>query len=353
MRTPRIDIDIRKIAFNTKQLKKIYGAKGIQIIGVTKLVQGNPVIASVLVDNGIEILADSRIENIIRMIKGGVQAEYLLLRTPSLSQVEEIVTYANISLNSELSILRELSKYALIRRITHKVILMLELGDLREGIMPLDIDSTVKEVLDLKGIDFIGIGSNFACYGGISPDIDKMNELSSIAIRLEKKFKITLTIISGGNSANYNWFKSSKSIGRINNLRLGESIFLGRESLCREKIPTLFTDAFTLVAEIIETKIKPSKPYGKVYKNANGQIEKFKDMGLINRGILAIGRQDVPVLGIIPRENILILGASSDHIVIDNTKSNLKVGDTIEFSLRYMALLRALNSSYITKNIII
>ncbi|WP_299158155.1 alanine/ornithine racemase family PLP-dependent enzyme [uncultured Tenacibaculum sp.] len=352
MRTPRIDIDIRKIAHNTQQLKKFYGTKKIEITGVTKLIGGNPKIATVLVDNGIQILADSRIENIKRMIKGGVQAQYLLLRTPSLSQVEEVVIYTDISLNSELKILKELSKYAVIHHIIHKVVLMVELGDLREGIMPLEIDNTVKEVLELKGINFIGIGSNFACYGGISPDINKMNELSSIAIHLENKFKISLTIISGGNSANYNWFQSSKSIGRINNLRLGESIFLGREALCRKAIPNLFTDAFTLVAEIIETKIKPSKPYGEVHQNANGKIKKFKDKGEMNRGILAIGRQDVAVSGIMPKQNLSILGASSDHIVIDNTKSNLKVGDTVEFSLKYKALLRVLNSSDITKNLI-
>lgn len=352
MRTPRIDIDIRKIAHNIQQLKKLYETKGIEITGVTKLIGGNPKIAAVLVDNGIQILADSRIENIKRMIKDGVKAQYLLLRTPSLSQIEEVVAYADISLNSELKILKKLSKCALIRHTIHKVILMVELGDLREGIMPIDIDNTVKEILELKGINFIGIGSNFACYGGISPDVNKMNELSSLAIRLENKFKISLTIVSGGNSSNYNWFKSSKNIGRINNLRLGESIFLGRETLCRKAIPNLYTDAFTLVAEIIEAKIKPSKPYGKVYQNGNGKIKKFKDKGEMNRGILAIGRQDVAISGIIPRQDISILGASSDHIMIDNTKSNLKVGDTVEFSLKYKALLRALNSSYIAKNII-
>ncbi|WP_220455435.1 alanine/ornithine racemase family PLP-dependent enzyme [Tenacibaculum pelagium] len=352
MRTPRIDIDIRKITHNIQQLKKLYKTKGIEITGVTKLVGGNPKIAAVLVANGIEILADSRIENIKKMIKSGIKAQYLLLRTPSLSQVEEVVTYADISLNSELKILKELSKYALIHQTIHKVILMVELGDLREGIMPVDIDNTVKEVLELKGIDFIGIGSNLACYGGVNPDVNKMNELSSIAIHLENKFKIRLTIVSGGNSANYNWFKSSKNTGRINNLRIGESMFLGREALCRKVIPNLFTDAFTLVVEIIETKIKPSKPYGKIYQNANGKIRKIKDKGVMNRGILAIGRQDVAISGIIPKQNISILGASSDHIMIDNTKSNLNVADTVEFSLNYKALLRVLNSSYITKNII-
>ena len=58
------------------------------------------------------------------MRKAGVQAKYLLLRTPALSQVEEVVIYADISLNSELIVLKELSKYAISNQIIHKVILM-------------------------------------------------------------------------------------------------------------------------------------------------------------------------------------------------------------------------------------
>ena len=352
MKLPRIDVDIGKIAHNIQHLKGLYGSKGIQITAVTKVIGGNPAIASVLVGKDIGILADSRIENIVKMRKSGIQSKFLLLRTPALSQVEEVVAYTDISLNSELVVLQELSKYAIRNKTVHKVILMVELGDLREGIMPLEMDDIVKEVLKLRGLSLMGIGSNFACFGGIGPDEDKINELSSIATNLETKFKIVLTIVSGGNSANYHWFKSSKNVGRINNLRIGESIFLGREALCRTPIQNLYTDAFTLVTEVIESKMKPSKPYGKSYQDANGEIREFKEKGLMNRAILAMGGQDVEVSGIVPRQDVAILGASSDHIVINNTKSNLKVGDTVEFDLNYNALLRALNSSYITKNII-
>lgn len=349
---PRVNIDFNKIAHNTRQLKKLYGSKGIKIIGVTKVIGGHPIIANILVQNGIEILADSRLENILKMRKAGVQAQFMLLRTPALSQVEVVVNLADISLNSELIVLQELSKYALSKDVVHKVILMVELGDLREGIMPSEMNTIVKEVLKLKGISLIGIGANLACFGGIKPDANKMNKLSSIAIRLEEKFKITLMMISGGNSANYNWFQTSDDVGRINSLRLGESIFLGREALCRVPIPGLFTDIFTLVVEVIESKEKPSKPYGEVYQNVNGEIPKFTDHGLIKRAILAIGMQDITVSGITSKQHIKVLGASSDHLVVDNTKANLSVGDTVEFDLDYVALLRTLNSPYISKNTI-
>jgi predicted amino acid racemase len=348
MKTPRIEINLGKIAHNAKTLKELYGSKGIDVIGVTKVVCGDPAIADVLVKSGINILADSRIENIIKMHDAGIHAKFLLLRTP-LSQAELVVKHAEFSLNSELSIIKELSKYAVKQGITHKIILMADLGDLREGIMPSDLGNTVNEVMGLKGIELAGIGTNLACFGGIKPDDKKMENLSSIAINIEDMFKLKLEFVSGGNSANYDWFMSTKDVGKINNLRLGESIFLGCETLERKPIPGLFTDAFTLIAEVIESKIKPSLPYGDIHQDAFGNTPKFHDRGLIRRVILGVGLQDVLVSGLTPILDIDILGASSDHIIVDAKQTDLKVKNTVEFNLNYGALLSAMTSPYINK----
>ena len=346
---PRIEIDLRKIAHNAKILKELYGSKNIDVIGVTKVVCGDPAVAKVLVKSGIDILADSRIKNIVKMHDADLHAQFLLLRTP-LSQSEAVVKHANISLNSELLVIKELSKFAVKQGITHKIILMVELGDLREGIMPFDLENTVNEVTGFKGIELAGIGTNLACFGGIKPNDEKMEYLSSIANGIEDKFKLKFEFVSGGNSANYDWFMSTKDVGRINNLRLGESIFLGCETLDRKPITGLFTDAFTLIAEVIESKIKPSLPYGDVYQDAFGNIPKFSDLGLMRRAILGVGLQDVLVSGLTPLLDIDILGASSDHIIVNTKQSEIKAGDTVEFNLNYGALLSAMASPYINKN---
>jgi ornithine racemase len=351
MSTPRIEINIKKIAHNAKTLSRLYASKGIDVIGVTKVVCGNPHVAATLVQNGIKTLADSRIANIRKMSKAGIKAEFLLLRTPLLSQVKTVVQYADISLNSELTVIKRLSKFAETYQTIHKIILMVELGDLREGIMPSDLEETVKEVLELNGVEIVGLGTNMACFGGIKPDENKMQDLSSIARNIEEKFNITLKYVSGGNSANYNWFMSTKDVGRINNLRLGESIYLGCETLGRKPIPGLYTDAFKLVAEVIESKIKPSIPYGEIFQDAFGNVPKFKDRGKIKRAILGIGLQDVHVSGLTPRSDFEILGASSDHIIIDANNIELKIGDEVDFNLNYGALLSAMTSPYVLKKI--
>ncbi|GBE29047.1 alanine racemase [bacterium BMS3Bbin04] len=349
MLTPRIEMDLDKIAHNAKALKNLYGSKGIDVIGVTKVVCGNSSIANVLVKSGIDILADSRIENIKKMRNAGVQAQFLLLRTPCLNQAETVVKYADMSLNTELAVIKRLSKFAIDYDRTHKVILMVELGDLREGLMPSDIDSTVEQVLELAHIKLIGIGTNLACFGGVKPDEEKMRHLSSITREVEDKFGLNLEFVTGGNSANYDWFASTQDVGRINNLRLGESIYLGCETLNRKPIPGLYTDAFTLISEVIEAKIKPSVPYGAIGQDAFGNVPEFQDRGQIRRALLGVGLQDVLASGLTPRIDVDILGASSDHIIIDTKGIDLEVGDEIEFDLNYGALLSAMTSPYVNK----
>ena len=352
MSTPRIEISLEKIAHNANTLKDLYGAKGIHICAVTKAVCGEPRIAEVLVKCGIDVLADSRIANIRKMRDAGVEAVFMLLRTPSLSQAADVVTYTDLSLNSDLSVIGELSRQALKQQAVHKIIMMVELGDLREGLMPANFLDAVEQVLELDGIALAGIGTNLACFGGIKPDDDNMARLSEIAREVEKRFGVILTHVSGGNSANYTWFMSTENLGRITDLRLGESIYLGCETLFRKPIQGLFTDAFTLVAEVIESIIKPSVPYGEACQNVAGDVPSFEDLGEIRRVILSIGSQDVLVSGLTPRAEIDILGASSDHIILDAKNGDYGAGDEVRFDVNYGALLSAMTSPYVEKVVI-
>ncbi len=256
----------------------------------------------------------------------------MLTRLPTHTEVAEVVKYVDISLNSEISTIKLLSEHSLKQGKRHKVVLMLELGDLREGILPEDIDSVIEQIIQLKGIELYGIGVNLACFGGVKPTEKNMIEFSQTANRIQDKYNIKLQMISGGNSANYEWFSSIKNIGNINNLRIGEAILLGRETLHRNKIPNLYTDAFTLICEVIESKLKPSLPYGEICQNAFGNIPEFADIGNINRIIIGIGEQDVDTKAITPRINAKVIGASSDHLIL-HSRNHLEVGREIEFDI--------------------
>lgn len=348
---PRIEIVLSQIRDNARMLSELYGQKGISLMGVSKAVLGEPSIIEAMIQGGVRFIADSRIENIQKMKNAGISTQFVLLRTP-LSQAESVVKIVDISLNTEIETLKKLSYYAKAHNKNHQVIIMVELGDLREGILPCDLAQFIRETLTLSHIKIVGIGCNLACYGGVKPDSKNMRKLSELVKIVEKEFQISLEIISGGNSANYEWYKSAHNVGRINNLRLGESILLGCETVSRKAIPGLHTRAFQLVAEVIESKKKPSLPFGEICQDAFGNVPSFQDRGIRERAIIALGRQDILVSGLKSDRKLEILGSSSDHIILDSNNYNLKVGDEVNFNLDYGSLLAAMTSPFIRKQFI-
>lgn len=346
---PRIEIDLAKIYQNTKRLKHKFSTKNVSMMGVTKGVLGSPAVAAAMTAAGVDFIADSRIENIKRIKEAGIKNKFVLIRTPSMSKIHDVVKYADISLNTEIEIVRLLSEEALALKKIHKIVLMVDLGDLREGILPGDMASTFRKLREFKGIQTIGIGTNLGCIGAIVPDQKKMDELSRIVFDLEKKFNIDLHLISGGNSANYRWFDQSRNLGRINNLRIGEMVYTGCDTINYQPIDLLECNTSRLVADIIEIKEKESLPSGTVCTDAFGNVPVFSDRGKISRAILGLGRQDVLIQGLTPVEDMEIIGASSDHITIDLKDSSIQIGDEIHFNLTYGALVSAMTSPYIEK----
>lgn len=349
MTAPRLEIDLDKIRHNARTLVGRLGKRGISVTGVTKATLGSAEIAAIMLEAGVKGLADSRIENIEALSLGQVHASMTLIRSPMLSQAKRVVAHADASYNTEIEVIKKLSLEAQKAGRTHEVILMVELGDLREGIMPRDLLDCVRETLNLPNIAFKGIGTNLACRSGVSPDGKNMALLSELADLIEATFGLTVEIVSGGNSANLDWALSAAAIGRINDLRLGEAILLGCETLHRQPIDGLYTNAITLYAEVIEAKIKPSKPSGRIAQTAFGEGLPVIDRGLITQAILAVGQQDIDPFGLQAPAGIDVMGASSDHLILESDNFELSVGAEVAFQLNYSALLRAMTSPFITK----
>ncbi len=349
MTAPRLEIDLDKIHHNARTLVNRLADRRISVTGVTKATLGSPEIAGALLQAGVSALGDSRIENIEAMHRANVSAPMTLLRSPMLSQADRVVAHADVSFNTELDVISRLSSVAQKAGRMHGVVLMVELGDLREGIMPCDLENTVRETLRLPNIALEGIGTNLACRSGVVPDAKNMAELSALADSIDESFGLMIGIVSGGNSGNLEWALSGADTGRINNLRLGESILLGRETLHRQPIDGLHTDAITLVAEVIESKVKPSKPWGEIAQTAFGEELVATDRGDVSQTILAIGRQDTDTSGLSAPAGIEILGASSDHLIADSGDTHLPVGAELTFQLNYSALVGAMISPFVAK----
>ncbi len=349
MSAPRLEIDLRKIYHNARTLVERLAMRGISVTGVTKATLGSAEIAATLLEAGVKRLGDSRIENIEAMRLAQIVAAMTLIRSPMLSQAKRVVLSTDVSCNTEIEVIKKLSLEAQKAGRNHGVILMVELGDLREGIMPDDLLDCVRKTLSLPNIDFKGIGTNLACRSGVSPDNKNMARLSALASSIEATLDLSVEIVSGGNSANLEWALSGAEIGRVNDLRLGEAILLGCETLHRQPIDGLHTDAITLCAEVIEAKTKPSKPSGTIAQTAFGEAPEVTDRGMVTQAILALGQQDIDPSGLQAPTGIDVMGASSDHLILESDSLKLSVGAEVIFQLNYSALVRAMTSPFVSK----
>ncbi len=357
---PKMILHIERLKENLNAVAKIVREnRDCSLMVVTKGVCANIEVAKMIASHkDVSYMADSRIKNLAKYYEDAHKnkKETVLLRLPMESEIKEVIRYADISFNSEISTVKMLDEEAERQGKKHKVVLMIDLGDLREGFFYKDEDQifdAVRKIIKMKNILLEGIGVNLSCYGGIIPTEENLSELVLWAEKIESRFGISLNIISGGNSSSIYLIEEDKMPDRINNLRLGEAFLLGNDTAYGKKLKGTVDNAITCEAQIIELKEKPSLPIGKVGKDAFGNVPKHEDRGIIKRAIVAIGKQDTETEDMVPMlEGIEILGGSSDHIILDvtNSKKELKVGDILEFKLEYGAMLKSSTSEYVEKN---
>ena len=353
MTYPSLKIDVVKLEHNTRILADRCAKYNISVAAVSKVFCALPELVEAMIRGGASYIADSRIENLKRIEH--LDIPKMLLRIPMLSQADDVIKYADISLNSEYAVIKALSEAALKNNKVHNIILMVDIGDLREGVWMEEAVEYVNKLIDLEGINLKGIGTNLTCYGAVIPKVENLSKLLEIARSIENKYNINLDIISGGNSSSIYLIDNGTIPQGINNIRLGESIVLGNETAYGNRIEDSHNDCFMLSAEIIELKEKPSIPIGEIGVDAFGEKPVFQDRGNRKRAIVAVGKQDAKVDGLTPIDDkLIILGASSDHMIIDITDSHKKyqIGDHIDFLPDYGALLALCTSEYVNKIIV-
>lgn len=348
---PRVTINLRKLRNNIDQLKWRCEEQGVQLVGVIKGCTGIPECTKVFEEAGCQYIATSRLEQIAAAVEHGIKGPFMLIRVPMLNEVDEAVRFAEISLNSEIETLRALNEAAAKQSKIHKVVLMVDLGDLREGFWDKDelLQAAVMTETELDSLHLAGVGTNLGCYGSIVPTVDKLNELVECAEMIEEKIGRKLEIISGGASTSMPRIFDHNMPERVNQLRVGEAIVNAKDSrdLFGYDMSFMYQDAFVLEAQVIEVKDKPSHPVGEIGYDAFGMKQEYTDRGIRRRALLALGKVDYAFPDMIypMEEGVEVLGASSDHTIVDieDAKREIKVGDIMKFTLCYATIVYATN----------
>lgn len=348
---PRVEINLQYLKENVAEIVRRCGEYGIDIAGVIKGTTGIPECVKMFEEGGAKIIASSRLEQIEDAKNYGINLPYLLLRVPMMTELPEVVRLTDISLNSEIKILKALNEEAGKQGKKHKVILMADLGDLREGFWDKDemVEVAVTVENELINLELAGVGTNLGCYGSIEATADKLDELVAIAERIEAKIGRTLEYISGGATTSLPRIINKDMPKRINLLRVGEGILLARDLdvFYGYDMSFMHQDVYTLKAEVIEVKDKPSHPVGKISIDAFGHTPEYVDRGIRKRALLGIGKVDYGSIDeIFPKDKgIEVIGASSDHTILDIEDADraLEPGDIVTFGINYASIVYLTN----------
>ncbi len=347
-----------KLAKNYKYLDQLFKENNIEWAVVTKLLCGSELYLRELIKHNPIELCDSRVSNlkVIKSIDPSIQTVYI--KPPAKGSIEDIIRYADVSFNTESETIRMLSEEAKRQGKTHKIIIMIELGDLREGVMGEHVTEFYGSVFEMDNIEVTGIGTNLTCLHGVLPSQDKLIQLVLYKQLIEATFNQKIPWVTGGTTVVIPLLLNKQIPLDVNHFRVGEALFFGTNMLTNAPMEHMEQDVFRLFAEIIEITEKPKVPIGYMAENPSGEMLEVdeEDYGKTSyRAILDIGLLDISTDFLIPEDpNISFVGASSDMVVIDlgKTSRHYKVGDTISFKLKYMGALSLLNSDYVEQRLI-
>ena len=356
---PMIEIDRKAIENNARVLCGVCAQSGISAAGVIKFSDGRVSIARSYAAGGCAQIGVSRARQLRALRRALPGTELMLTRAPGNSDAEEAARFADLILHSSAEGLRVLDAAAEKAGTRPGVLLMIDLGDLREGVETAEELCALALVVEreLPHLRLRGVGAEFACLNGILPTPENLTELSDAAAAVEREIGRELELVSGGSSIDLLLLRNgvSRIPPKINHLRLGGSIANPRNIRLNRGVsfPGLREDSMVLRAEIIEIGEKDSQPRGISTLNwAGAGVAQQKKRGRRLRAVLALGSQDIgSAAALTPLdEGVEVLGCSSDHTVVDVTDCPraFAFGDTLSFAMGYSAMLYAFSGRHVS-----
>ena len=97
---PEININTNNILENVEKVNKLCSDNNIKLSLVVKLLAKNYNFVKKLESTNVEIICDSRVQNLREY--DDIKKEKWLIRLPMLSEVDDVVRYSDASLNTEI-----------------------------------------------------------------------------------------------------------------------------------------------------------------------------------------------------------------------------------------------------------
>lgn len=351
-----LTVNIDAVRHNIRCIDGIVRGHGARWTLVTKVMSGWGEVLQFLVHAGVRSIADSRLENLDALDATGYAGETWYLRPPCTSDLRAVVARTDCSLNSDIAALEALGAEAGRQGKIHRVVVMVELGDLREGVLPGTLSTYFERAGAFGNIRLVGLGGNLGCLSGAVPTVDQFSQLVLYRELMRLKFGVDVPLISAGTSAVLPMALDGSLPCAVNHFRIGETVFLGNDLIRGGTLAGMRSDVVTLEAEVVEVGEKSSVPPGEIQ-----DIGPFEHMASREtkqkrslRAVVAVGQLDTVIQGLTcENPSHSLVGASSDLAVVDlgGNVEGIKVGDNLRFSPNYAALVRLTASRYVQKRI--
>ena len=351
MYAPILEIHTRKVTENARKLHAFCKAHGVELTFATKGFSALPQVIAAARAGGIESFADSRLKN-IRAAKHAIPGlRYLLIRVPAIAEAEDVVRWADWSVQSQIEVIRAVSEAALRQGKVHPILLMVDVGDLREGVFGRkQLDEIAPQIKACAGVELVGIGTNVGCYGSVLPSVENTAVLVELRDYLNAAYGFSISVVSAGGTCALKLLEDGVMPAGVNQLRAGEAVLYGEDTTGNRFLEGYHQDAFLFKAQVVELRRKPSVPIGELGRDGKGDTPEYPDRGVRLRAIVAAGKQDVAWGALTPLlPGAQLIGASSDHMIIDveDCAGQVSVGDWMAFRCGYMAVLDATTSAYV------
>lgn len=352
-----LELHVPSLEHNYRYLQQRLARYGKQWGVVTKMLCGHPAFLAEILKLRPQMVFDSRLSNLAAIKKIDPEVRTAYIKPVPKRSIRKLLTCADISFNTEIETITAIDEMAGTLGIRHEVVIMIEMGDLREGVLRDELVDFYSRVFALENIDVLGIGTNLNCMNGIMPSNDKLIQLSLYQQLLEARFDHRIPWVTAGTSVTLPLLAKQQVPVGVNHFRVGETLFFGKNLMTNKTFSDMRNDVFRFRAEVIEIQEKPMVAEGLQGQNVAGETPVFDvdDMGKTSyRAILDVGLLDIDPAHLQPvRQDYAIIGASSDMLVMDAGErgDRIQVGDLIAFKVDYMGALSLMNSRYVDKRV--
>ncbi len=345
---PRLSVDLAAVAENSRRLSARLLAGGFALVGVTKCVDGEPGVGRAMLEAGCAGLADSRLPSLVRLAAHAL-APLTLIRPPQMDELDMVAQVADRVLLSDPQTARLLGEQAPGAPI--EILLTVDLGDRREGVLPDAAPALARRLGRLPGVELVGISVNFACLSGQLPSATLFRQAEDVldAVAGECSGRPLLSL---GGTCCLQHLAGYQPRFRTE-IRSGGGLVYGYDFVTMAELDGLERTDPVLTAAVLECYDKPPSPPGLTGRDAFGHVPET-DLPSEDAcyALINLGRRDCDPRGLKPLlEGSYLAGATSDVSVLITPKP-LRPGDTVSFAVDYDALVRAMTSPFVAKELI-